>query len=81
MRGLLCGLVNLYVIVLVARIVLSWFPASPGSVVEQVNRVLRSLTDPVLIPIRRVMPSMGGLDLSPMIVILVLTAVVQPFIC
>ncbi len=80
MRSLLCSLINLYVIVIILRIVLSWFPVSPGSVVEQINRVLRVVTDPVLIPIRRVMPQFGGLDLSPMVVIL-LAQVLGRLIC
>ena len=77
MRSLICDLINLYVIVIILRIVLSWFPMSPGSFLEQVNRVLRTVTDPVLLPIRRIMPSMGGLDLSPMIVILLARVLVR----
>ena len=59
MKNLLCTLVTLYVIVLVLRIVLSWFPTAPGSVVEQINRVLRAATDPLLLPLRRVIPPDG----------------------
>lgn len=77
MRNLICDLINLYVIVIILRIVLSWFPMSPGSFLEQVNRVLRVVTDPVLVPIRRIMPSMGGLDLSPMVVILLARVLVR----
>jgi YggT family protein len=75
--SLICDLINLYVIVIILRIVLSWFPISPGSFLEQVNRILRTVTDPVLLPIRRIMPSMGGLDLSPMIVILLARVLVR----
>ncbi len=77
MSSLICDLINLYVIVIILRIVLSWFPMSPGSFLEQVNRVLRTVTDPVLLPIRRIMPSMGGLDLSPMVVILLARVLVR----
>ncbi len=77
MSSLICNLINLYVIVIILRIVLSWFPMSPGSFLEQVNRVLRVVTDPVLVPIRRIMPSLGGLDLSPMVVILVARVLVR----
>lgn len=77
MKNLLCTLVTLYVIVLVLRIVLSWFPTAPGSVVEQINRVLRAATDPLLLPLRRVIPPMGGLDLSALILLLFLQVVVQ----
>ena len=54
------------------RIILSWFPVSPGGPVAQISGVLYSITEPVLGPIRRIIPPLGvggmGLDLSPMIV-------------
>lgn len=54
---------------IVARILLSWIP------VDRNNRLvvfLYEITDPILGPIRRVMPSMGGLDLSPMIALILI---------
>lgn len=54
------------------RIILSWFPIAPGSAMASVFSVLYALTEPVLGPIRRLIPPVGvggmGLDLSPMIV-------------
>jgi YggT family protein len=40
--------------------------------VSQVGRFLYQVTEPVLRPIRRIVPSIGGVDLSPLIVILLL---------
>jgi YggT family protein len=55
-----------------ARIILSWFPIAPGTAMASVFSLLYAVTEPVLGPIRRVIPPMGvggmGLDLSPMIV-------------
>lgn len=50
------------------RVVLSWFPVPDHPAV----RIVHQLTAPILDPIRRVMPTAGGLDLSPMIAILLL---------
>jgi YggT family protein len=62
-----------YVIVLVARALLSWVPTRPGSPVTGVSRVLDRLTEPVLRPVRRILPPIRaggmGIDLSIIIVI------------
>jgi YggT family protein len=68
---------QLYVYVLIAGAVLSWLiafnvvnPRSP--VVSAIGRFLYAITEPVLRPIRRMLPDMGGLDISPIIVILII---------
>lgn len=72
--GLVCALLNLYLIALFARIILSWFPVTPGGALAQIFSALYSITEPVLGPIRRAIPPIGmggmGLDLSPIIVII-----------
>ena len=68
-------LVWLFIIAIVLRMVLSWFPPSDG-IVADANRLLWKITEPVLGPVRRVLPPLGGLDLSPLVVILVLQIVV-----
>jgi YggT family protein len=59
-------------IVLFARIIMSWFPISPNSGMASVYGFLYALTEPILGPIRRIIPPIGmggmGLDLSPLIV-------------
>jgi YggT family protein len=69
---LLCRLLDAYLIVMFARIILSWFPVNPGSGLATVYGFLYSITEPVLGPIRRVIPPLGmggmGLDLSPLVV-------------
>ena len=80
MANLLITLLNLYVLCVFGRIVLSWFPVSPGGPVAQISGVLYAITEPVLGPIRRVMPSMGMFDLSPMIVIFGVQLILIPLI-
>jgi YggT family protein len=69
---LVCRLIQAYMIILVARIIMSWFPISPGSGLSGVYGFLYTITEPVLGPIRRIIPPVGmggmGLDLSPIIV-------------
>jgi uncharacterized protein YggT (Ycf19 family) len=71
-RALLRSLISIFYIVLFGRVILSWFPISPSSPFASVYRVLYQITEPVLGPIRRMLPPMGGFDFSPIIVILLL---------
>jgi YggT family protein len=55
------------VIAIIVRALMSWFmPADSGPF----GRMLAEITEPVLGPIRRVLPPMGGLDLSPLVAII-----------
>ena len=71
-QNLLCRLLQAYLIILFARIILSWFPINPGTALATVFGFLYSITEPVLGPIRRIIPPLGmggmGLDLSPLVV-------------
>jgi YggT family protein len=68
--------------VLFPRALLSWFPASPGSTLASVNHVLYRLTEPVLGPVRRLLPPVQaggmGIDLSFIIVFIGIQLVVIP---
>jgi YggT family protein len=76
----LCGLVDLFVILVFVRVVLSWFPVDPRGPVGQVSRLVSTVTDPVMEPVRRILPSVGPIDISPIVVVLFLTIVVQDLI-
>ena len=69
--------VNLLVYVLTAaiflRAIFSWF-VPPGSD-NVIMRFLRDVTEPILAPLRRVLPSMGMLDLSPFVAMIILQVV------
>ncbi len=81
---IICYLINLYVLVLLVSIVLSWFPLTEDGFMGQVHRVLRSLTEPVLAPLRSLLPPVrmgtAALDLSPLVLLIGLQ-VVRAFIC
>jgi YggT family protein len=62
---------KLYMIVLFARVIISWIRVPYNQIVH----VIYQLTEPVLRPIRRRMPMSIGLDLSPMIVFLALLGI------
>ena len=68
---IVCSLIQLYVLLLVVRVVMSWFPISPNGPAETVAGFLYMVTDPVLVPLRRILPPvrMGAmaLDLSPIV--------------
>ena len=72
-------LIQLYILVIIARSIISFFPIRGDSPFIPVVRFLHNITEPVLAPIRRALPPMGGLDLSPLVVIIVLR-VLQGFI-
>lgn len=71
------SLLNVYYVLLMARIILSWFPMRPGGVMADIIEVLYTLTEPLLAPIRRLVPpiamGMGYMDISPLILMLLLS--------
>ncbi|RAI45310.1 YggT family protein [Rhodoplanes roseus] len=75
--GFISTLLTLYVYILIASAVLSWLIAfnvvnTRNQAVSMIGEFLYRITEPVLRPIRRVMPDLGGIDISPVIVILVI---------
>lgn len=68
---------NLYTWVLIASAIFSWLFAfnvinSRNQFVNAIGTFLYNVTEPVLRPIRRVMPDLGGIDISPVIVLLII---------
>lgn len=82
--SIIAYLVEAYVFVLIARALLSWIPDHPGSPLHGIVRVLDLVTEPVLRPIRRVLPPLRaggmGIDLSIIVVIIVAQLVVVPLL-
>lgn len=72
MRQVLVVLVTLYLVILAGRAVLSWFPVRGGTFLASLNTLLFELTEPVLKPVRRVIPPAGMFDTSFIIVFFVL---------
>jgi YggT family protein len=68
---------ELYIWVIIASVVLSWLVAfnvinTRNPFINQVGEFLHRITEPALRPIRSVLPNFGGIDLSPMVLILLL---------
>ena len=68
--NLICAVANIYVLIVVARAISTWFPISPGSPFVPVVGFLYNVTEPVFAPIRRVLPNLGSFDLTPVVVII-----------
>ena len=73
--GFISSLITLYIYVIIAGAVMSWLIAF--NVVNPYNQFVRSIwqalnamTEPLLRPIRRWMPDLGGIDISPVVLIL-----------
>jgi len=64
---LLAVLLDVYSMVVFAAVIVSWLNLQPD---HPIVRVTSALTEPVLAPIRKVLPDMGGIDLSPMVLLL-----------
>jgi len=68
---------------LFVRVLMSYFPISDGTVMASVQRLVGAVTDPILTPVRRLVPplSLGGagavLDMSPIIVFIVIFILLQ----
>ncbi len=75
--NLIDTLITLYIWVIIIGVVLSWLIAfnvinTHNRFVYMVVDTINRLTEPVLRPIRNVLPNLGGLDISPVILLLVL---------
>lgn len=60
-------LLDLYVMVVFASVILSWTPLGPD---HPVVKFINSAVDPVLKPIRKILPNTGGIDFSPLVLLL-----------
>jgi YggT family protein len=86
--GIVCILLTLYLVILFARVILSWVAMTssmaPTGPLRQVIEVVYVLTEPVLRPLRGVLPDLpigvARIDLSPIIVFIVL-GILRRFAC
>lgn len=76
-RYWLYDLGQLYVLILFVRAILSWFPVSYNSPLNPVRRFVYVVTEPVLAPFRRLIPPVGGLDISFIVAFFVVEIFVQ----
>ena len=74
--GILLQAIRIYEIILIARILMSWIPLDRNNqTIDSIVRFLYDITEPVLAPVRGVLPAMGGFDFSPIIVFIGLQVV------
>jgi YggT family protein len=78
LRLLLLTILDLYWWVIIAAVIASWLVGfgiinSYNPIARSILRALHALTEPVFGPVRRIIPALGGLDLSPLVVLLLLT--------
>jgi len=67
------NLFTLIWILILARVIVSWIPGMSYS--HPAVRIVHQLTSPILDPIRRMLPPVGGLDLSPLLAFMLLKLV------
>jgi len=60
---------QIYVYIVIIRALISWFNPDPRN---QLYRLLYDITEPVLLRIRRLLPDMRGIDISPIVLILLI---------
>jgi YggT family protein len=65
-------LFQILIMAIVARALLSWFPIGPGNPFYPLLVILHQITEPILAPMRRIVPMIGMLDISPMVAMLLL---------
>jgi YggT family protein len=84
--SLIAFCVELYIIVIIVQVALSWLIAfdivnAGNEAAQRLSAVLKKLTDPVYEPIRKFVPPIGGIDITPIIVIIglqILTGLLLP---
>ena len=70
-------IINLFIFVLIVQVIMSWLIAfnvvnTRNRFVYMVADIAYKITEPILRPIRRILPNFGGIDLSPVVVIILL---------
>ncbi len=69
LAGVLNIVLTIAMVVVIARAILSWVSPDPHN---PIVRIINQLSEPMLFPVRRRIPYLGGIDFSPIIVLLVI---------
>ena len=82
MTGIIVSLVSMLNFLILARVISSWVVmAAPqlrrNAIAGPILNVIHQLTEPMLAPIRRLIPPMGGLDMSPLILWFLMSALLR----
>ena len=68
-------ILTLFEFVLLARVLLSWFPNFDRS--NPIIRFIYDITEPILKPVRNLLPQTGMVDFSPLVVFLIITVLIR----
>ena len=68
---------QVYVIILVLRAVFSWFPYSPDSSFNGVRKAIELVTEPLIRPLRRIIPPVGMFDISFLVALILVEVIVD----
>lgn len=72
--GILAAIIQLLTLAIFFRAILSWVAPDPRNPIVQ---ALDAVTEPILQPLRQIMPRFGGLDLTPLVAIIVLSVIAR----
>jgi YggT family protein len=72
MREVVVGIFQVLTFAVLARALMSWFPASPDN---PLVRILWKVTEPILAPLRAIIPRIGMIDITPMVAIILLQVI------
>ena len=78
MAPILILVLQIFSFAFIARAILSWFSIGPNSSIYPVWSAIYRMTEPILAPVRRVLPPMGGIDLSIFLVIIAINVIGIP---
>jgi len=70
--------IDFYQILIIAYVLLSWLPAS--GVIWEIRRILGTVVEPYIGIFRKIVPSLGMIDISPIVAILVLSWLIRPLL-
>ena len=65
-------LFQVLILAIVGRALLSWFPVRPGNPFFPLAAILHQITEPLLGPLRRIIPTIGMIDISPIVALFLL---------
>ena len=72
-------LANIMWFAILARVILSWFKIGPSSPFYPIAKVAHQITEPILAPIRRMLPKMGMFDFSPIVAFILISLIRKVF--
>ena len=70
----LVTLLKIYGYIIIVRALISWINPNPYN---PLIRIICAITDPVLVPIRRLLPDLGGLDISPFVALVIIWFIIS----